>query len=47
MKKEPEPRPPDVEDGDEALKRLAVLTRKVVQVRKSEIPKPESGSDDA
>jgi hypothetical protein len=38
MSKKPEPRPPEVEDGKEALKRLAALTRKVVAVPKSEIP---------
>jgi hypothetical protein len=37
--KKTEPRPPEeVEDGDEALKRLATLTRKVMQVPKSELP---------
>jgi len=38
MKKKHKPRPPRVEDGQEALKRLADLTRKVVAVPKSEIP---------
>ena len=38
MKKKPAPRSPKVEDGKEALKRLAALTRKVIAVPKSEIP---------